>query len=95
MGTTFDRNPLDVEQKQLCNQNFKCLRCFWIKYMAKISTWKFNIKKLLVSATNIVKSSDKEWVYGGYGISFDGKGLWSFGNDFVVNLLIFRVDNSS
>ena len=42
-----------------------------------------------------MKSSDKEWVYGGYGISFDGKGLWSFGNDFVVNLLIFRVDNSS
>ena len=53
------------------------------------------MKKLLVSATNIVKSSDEEWVYSGYGISFDEKGLWSFGDDFIINVLIFLVDNSS
>ena len=95
IGTTFDKDPLDVEQRQLCKQNFKCLRYFWIKYTTKKSAWKFNIKKLLVSETNIVKSSDKEWVYSGYGISFDEKGLWSFGNDFIINVLIFLVDNSS
>ena len=31
----------------------------------------------------------------GYGIVFDGGGLWNFGNDFVKNVVIFGVDNSS
>ena len=31
----------------------------------------------------------------GYGIAFDGKGMWSFGNDFTRNVIIFGVDNSS
>ena len=42
-----------------------------------------------------MKSNDKEWVYSGYGISFDEKGLWTFGNNFIINVLIFLVDNSS
>ena len=42
-----------------------------------------------------MKSNDKEWVYSGYGISFDEKGLWTFGNDFIINVLIFLADNSS
>ena len=30
-----------------------------------------------------------------YGIAFDGKGKWIFGNDSAMNLIIFGVDNSS
>ena len=50
----------------------------------------------LFGATNIVKNNDKEkYVYSGYRIGFDGKGSWSFGNDFARNVVIFGVDNSS
>ena len=39
-------------------------------------------KNCLFGATSIVKNSNKEkWVYSAYGIAFDGKGEWSFGND--------------
>ena len=31
----------------------------------------------------------------GYGIAFDGKDKWSFGNDSAMNHIIFGVDNSS
>ena len=34
-------------------------------------------------------------MYGGYGIAFDGKKEWNFGNDFARNAIIFGVDNSS
>ena len=47
-------------------------------------------------ATNIVKNSDKEkYVYSGYTIAFDGKGEWSFDNDYTRNIIIFGIDNSS
>ena len=44
--------------------------------------------------TNIVKNSDNE-KYSGYGIAFDGKGEWNFGNDFARNVVIFGVNNCS
>ena len=51
------------------------------------SSQKFYIEKLGV--TNIVKNSDKsKYMYGGYGIVFDGKGNCSFGNGFVRNVII-------
>ena len=47
-------------------------------------------------ATTIVKNSDKEkWLYSGYGIAYDGKGEWSFGNDFARAVVIFGVDTTS
>ena len=36
-----------------------------------------------------------KYVYSSYGIEFDGKGSWSFGNDYTRNVVIFGVDNSS
>ena len=43
-----------------------------------------------------MKNSDEEkFVYSGYGILFDGKGSWSFGNDYAKNVVNFGVDNSS
>ena len=56
------------------------------------ATFNFKVKNCLF----IVKNSYKEkWVYSGYGITCDGVGSWSFGNDFARNILIFCVDNSS
>ena len=40
--------------------------------------------------TIIVKNNDKEKdVYSGYGIAFDGRYEWSFGNDTTKNVVIF------
>ena len=56
----------------------------------------FTLKNCLFGATNIVKNSDKEkYVYRGYGIASDGKGEWSFGNDYARIVITFGVDNSS
>ena len=56
----------------------------------------FKLKNCFFGATNVRKNSDKsKWAYTGYGIVFDGGGSWSFGNDFVRNVIIFGVDNSS
>ena len=41
---------------------------------------------------NVVK---RKLISNGQGITFDGEGLWSFGNDFARNVVIFDVDNSS
>ena len=56
----------------------------------------FILKIFLFGATNIMKNNDKEmYVYSGYGIAFDGKGEWSFGNYYARNDVIFGVYNSS
>ena len=34
-------------------------------------------------------------MYSGFGITFDGAGLWNFANDFAGNVIVFGVDNSS
>ena len=50
----------------------------------------------MFGATIITKTNDKEnYVYSGYGIAFDGKGFWSFGNGYARNVVIFGVDTSS
>ena len=49
----------------------------------------------MFGATTVTKTNDKENVYSGYGITFDGKGFWSFGNDDARNVVIFGVDTSS
>ena len=36
-----------------------------------------------------------EYVYSGYGITFNGKSEWSFDNDYARNVIILKVDNSS
>ena len=50
----------------------------------------------MFGATSIVESNDKEkYVYSGYGIPSNGKGEWSFDNDYARNVVIFDVDHSS
>ena len=36
----------------------------------------------------------KKYVHSGYGIAFNGNGLWSFNDDFARNVIIFGVDIS-
>ena len=62
----------------------------------KIPLRNISLKNCLFGVTNIVKNSDKsKYVNSGYGIAFDGKENWNFGNDFAGNVIIFGVDNSS
>ena len=60
----------------------------------KVPIRNFAIKNCLFGAANIIKKSDKEkYVYSNHGIEFDGKGEWSFGNDYAKNVVVFEVDN--
>ena len=53
-----------------------------------------NLKIAFFGATSTVKNSDKEnWVYNGYGVTFDGAGSWHFDNDFARNVVVFGVDD--
>ena len=70
--------------------------------VSDLATWlrnptnNFKFKNFLFRATNIIKNSDKEkYVCSGYEITFDSAGSWSFDNDFIRNVIIFGVDNSS
>ena len=40
------------------------------------------------------KDNYKKYVYSGYIIAFDGKGSWSFDEDFARNVIMFVVGNS-
>ena len=59
-------------------------------------TNKFLLKNCLSGTVKLVSNTIKiKFTYNGQGIAFDGKGSWSFGNDFARNVVIFGVDNSS
>ena len=48
-----------------------------------------NCSNFLFRATNVVKDHDKEkYVYSGYVIAFDGKGLWGFNDAFPRNVIM-------
>ena len=67
-----------------------------LRNWSEILVRNFTLKNCLFGATNITKHSDKEkWAYSGYGLAFDGKSKWSFGNAFARNVGIFSVDNTS
>ena len=60
----------------------------------KVRLRNFTLKNCFFGATNIVKNIDKEkYVYSGYGIAFDGKIEWSFGNYYTRNVMILGVDH--
>ena len=56
----------------------------------------FTLKHFLFCATNIVKNSDEsKYVHSGYEMVFDAAVSWSFGNEFVSNVVVFVVGNRS
>lgn len=50
----------------------------------------------MFGTTDIIKNTDKcNYMYSDYAISSDRAGTSSFGNDFVWNVVVFDVDDSS
>ena len=96
MGIKLDIDPLAVEQNNYLSKIVNVCIVYDLDGWPRNSTNKFKFKNCLLGATNKVKNSDKEnYVYSGYGITFDSAGSWSFDNDFARNVIIFVVDNSS
>ena len=68
----------------------------------ELNTWScnlannFTLKIVLFGTVKLVRNSIKsKFTYNGQRTTFDGEGLWNFGNDFAINIVIFGVDNSS
>ena len=96
MEIKFDKDPLSVEQNNYLNKIGNVYIVYYLDLCPKNPTNNFKFKNYLFGATSIVKNSEKEkYVYGGYGITFDSAGLWSFDNDIARNVINFGVDNSS
>ena len=96
IGIKFNRNPLVVKQMKCATKIINVYIVFELNLCPKSLLEKFTLKNCLFGATNIVENSDRsKWVYSGYRIVFDGKGVWSFGNGFARNRVATGVDNSS
>ena len=92
----FINTRLVVEKNNYAAKNVNAYIAYDLDNWPKISLINFTLKNCLFGATNMVKNYDKEkCVYSGYGIAFDGKCSWSFGNGFAKNVVVFGVDNSS
>ena len=96
VGIKFDKDSLAVEQNNYATKIVNAYIVCDVDAWPRNSTNNFKFKNCVFGAASIVKNINKEkWVYSGYGIAFDGAGLWNFGNDFARNVVIFGVDSSS
>ena len=83
IGLKFDTDSLAEGQKSYLTKILNVYIVHDLDSWPKIPLRNFTLENCLFGATNIVKNSDKEkYVYSGYGIAFDGKGEWSFDNDY-------------
>ena len=96
MGVKFDKGSLAAEQNSYLTKIGHVYIVYDVEACAKNPLKNVTLKNCSFRANNIVKDSDKEkYVYSGYRIAFDGKGEWSFDNDYARNVIIFGIDNSS
>ena len=96
IGIKFDKYPLALEQNNYLTKIVNVYIVYDLDTWTKNPTNNSKFKNCLFGASNIVKNNDKEkYVYSGYGITFVSAGSWSFDNEFVRNVVIFAVDNSS
>ena len=96
MGIKFDKDPLAVEQNNYLTKIVNVYIVYDLEAWPRSPTNNFKFNNCLFGATNIVKNCDEEkYVDGGYEITFDSTGSWSFNNDTARNVIIFGVDNSS
>ena len=92
----FNNTFLVVEKNNYSTKIVNAYIVYDLDDWPKIPLNNFKLKKCFFDATNIAKDIDKgQWVYGGYGIAFDGAGLLSFGINFARNNVICGVDISS
>ena len=68
----------------------------------ELNTWpsnrvnNFTLKNCLFGTVILERNAMKnKFTHNGWGIAFDVEGSWGFGNEFVRNVVIFGVDNSS
>ena len=96
IGIKFDKEPLAVEQSNYLTKIVNVYIVYDLDAWQKIPLRNSTLRNCLFGAADTVKNSNKEkYVCSGYGIGFDGKGKWSFGNDYARNVIVFGVDNSS
>ena len=96
IGIKLDKEPLAIEQNNYLTKTVNIYIFYDLDAWPKIPLRNFTIKNCLFGEISIIENSHKEkWVYSGYGIAFDRKGEWSFGNDYATNAIIFGVDNNS
>ena len=77
----FDEDTLAVEHNNYATKIVNAYIVYELDAWARNPINNFKFKNDLFGATSIIKNSDKEeWVYSGYETSFDGAGLWNFGN---------------
>ena len=94
MEIKFEQDSLAVEQNKYLTKIVYIV--YDLDAWSKIPLRNFILKNCLFGATTIVKTNDKEkYVYSGYGIAFNGKNQWSFGNYYARNVVTFGVDTSS
>ena len=92
----LDRSPLVLKQNNYSKKIVNAYIVYDLNDWPKVPLRNFTLKNCLLDATSIIKNSDKEkYVCSGYGIAFDRKGSWSFGNDYAKNVVIFVADSSS
>ena len=88
MGKKIDKDPLAIEQNNCLTKIVNVYIVYDLDAWPKCPLRNFALKSCYFGATNIVKNSDKErYVYSGYRRAFDGKGEWSFDNDYDRNVL--------
>ena len=69
---------------------------YYLDNLPKNPSNNFKIKSCLFGATNIAKNSNEsKHGQSSYRITLDGADSCSFGNEFIKNVIIFGVDNSS
>ena len=96
IGIKFAEDQLAIEQSNYLTKIVNVYIVYNLDLWPKNPTNNVKFKNCLFGATNIVKDRDKEkHVHSRYGITFDSTGSCSFDNDFVGNVIIFCVDNSS
>ena len=80
----FDKDALVTEQNKYLTRIVNVSIDYDLNYWPKIPLINFTTKNSLFGGTSIVQNSDQEsFAYSGYGIAFDGKGEWSFGNEYA------------
>ena len=90
-----DYTPLVVEQNNYAPRTVNVYIVYELDYWPRVQLRNFTLKNCLSGVTNIVENSDREkYMHSGYGLAFDGKGSWSFNDDFTWNVITFEVDSS-
>ena len=90
IGIQFNNTPLVIEKNNYATKIVNVYIIYDLDNWLKNPLRNFTLKNCLFGSTNIVKYNGKEkYVYSSYGIAFDGKGEWSFDNDYARNVIIF------